>query len=455
MKGSFFIIPFSVVFNLLIINLTFYVLTPETFANYTVAISVNLVWLLIGIVLNFYTIDRKEKFINKYHKFLSHYFVFSLSYFTILAFTKTNFYPQEQILILFIQLIFLSIYRWLFFESRKFYRKRGGNFLKVVVLGNDQNLPRLERIFNNPDYGYKYLGYFHNNHNNNNNDNTGIVGTHLGSFADALEFIIENDVSEIYCSVSQFSAKELAELRTFADNNLKKLKLTPDNKGIYSSSMEFEIFGNVPILDLRKSPLDKNYAKYGKRIFDILVSTFVIVFVLSWLVIVLFLLNLLESRGPVIFRQLRHGKQKNLFWCYKFRSMAINIDANKQMCSRNDIRVTKIGKFIRRTSIDELPQFINVFLGDMSVIGPRPHMEAHTLQYQQNIDKYLVRHFTKPGITGLAQVNGYRGEIITKSDIINRTRLDIFYLEKWTPLLDLQIMYKTIFNFVQGEEKAY
>jgi len=135
--------------------------------------------------------------------------------------------------------------------------------------------------------------------------------------------------------------------------------------------------------------------------------------------------------------------------------MAVNTDANFQMCTRNDLRVTKVGKFIRKTSIDELPQFINVFLGDMSIIGPRPHMEFHTTQYQKNVDKYLVRHFAKPGITGLAQVRGYRGEITRKSDIVNRIRMDIFYLERWSFLLDLTIIYQTLYNSIHGEEKAY
>ncbi len=201
--------------------------------------------------------------------------------------------------------------------------------------------------------------------------------------------------------------------------------------------------------------MDKNYAKYSKRIFDIGFSSLIIVLILSWLIPLIFFLNLFESKGPVIFRQLRHGKDKKIFWCYKFRSMAVNPEANSQMCTRNDLRVTKIGKFLRKTSIDELPQFINVFLGDMSVVGPRPHMELHTREYEINVDKYLVRHFAKPGITGLAQVRGYRGEIIRKSDIINRTRMDILYLEKWTAMLDLKIIYQTIYNCFYGEEKAY
>lgn len=135
--------------------------------------------------------------------------------------------------------------------------------------------------------------------------------------------------------------------------------------------------------------------------------------------------------------------------------MAVNTEADTKMCTQGDVRITKIGRILRKTSIDELPQFFNVLIGDMSVVGPRPHMEAHTLEYSRSVDKYLVRHFVKPGITGLAQIKGYRGEIAKKSDIINRTRLDIFYLEKWSPLLDLKIIYHTVHNVFTGEDKAF
>lgn len=162
-----------------------------------------------------------------------------------------------------------------------------------------------------------------------------------------------------------------------------------------------------------------------------------------------------ESKGPLFFKQVRNGYNKKPFWCYKFRSMAINENAHRKMCSKNDSRVTRLGKVLRKTSLDELPQFINVLLGDMSVVGPRPHMEVHTNEFSSSVDKYLVRHFAKPGITGLAQIKGYRGEITKKSDIINRTRLDIFYLEKWSPGLDIKIILNTISNLITGEEKAF
>ena len=143
------------------------------------------------------------------------------------------------------------------------------------------------------------------------------------------------------------------------------------------------------------------------------------------------------------------------YWCYKFPSMMASTDADSKMASKNDMRLTRIGKILRKSSIDELPQFFNVFLGDMSLVGPRPHMEVHTMDYEISVDKYLLRHFVKPGITGLAQVRGYRGEILKKADILNRVRLDIFYVEKWTFSLDLRIITQTIANAVRGEEKAY
>jgi len=163
----------------------------------------------------------------------------------------------------------------------------------------------------------------------------------------------------------------------------------------------------------------------------------------------------LESKGPVFFKQSRNGFNYKEFDCYKFRSMTPNDNANLHQATKGDLRITKVGQFIRKTSIDELPQFYNVLFGNMSVVGPRPHMVSHTNMYAQKVDKFMVRHFVKPGITGLAQISGFRGEIETDKDIINRVKFDIFYIENWSLLLDLKIIFKTFFNAVKGEDKAY
>jgi len=163
----------------------------------------------------------------------------------------------------------------------------------------------------------------------------------------------------------------------------------------------------------------------------------------------------LESRGSIFFKQRRNGLNYREFECYKFRSMTLNDIADLYQVSKNDPRITKIGRFIRKTSIDELPQFFNVFLGDMSVVGPRPHMVSHTEMYARKIDKFMVRHFIKPGITGLAQTKGFRGEVETDKDIIYRVKYDIFYLENWSLLLDIKIVFLTIYNAIKGEDKAY
>lgn len=448
MKGAYFIIPFSVLAHLVTINATLYLLTPDTYLNTFSAVGYNAAWLLAALGLNFYTIERKERFITKFHKFLKHYFIFTLAYFAIFSFSKAEFYLSHQIFVLTFLLFLLVFYRWFFFTVRRLYRSEGGNYINVIVVGQDKNSRALKKVFEEPDFGYRYQGYFSNDLSSGGRD-------YLGEVKNCFEYIQENGIEEIYCIASQLTKEQLIQLIGFADNNLKKLKIIPDNKEIFTRAMTVEIYGAVPVLNLRNSPLEKNYAKYGKRVFDILFSSLVILFILSWLTPILYLMMRMESKGPLIFRQMRHGYNRKSFWCYKFRSMTVNGEANSKMCVKNDSRVTRVGRFLRKTSLDELPQFFNVLMGDMSVVGPRPHMEAHTLEFSKSVNKYLVRHFAKPGITGLAQIKGYRGEIVRKSDIINRTRLDIFYLEKWCPVLDLMIIFYTMCNFLKGEEKAF
>jgi putative colanic acid biosynthesis UDP-glucose lipid carrier transferase len=200
--------------------------------------------------------------------------------------------------------------------------------------------------------------------------------------------------------------------------------------------------------------LNEPTIKFIKRFFDISFSILVIVFLLSWLIPLLAILIKLESKGPVFFKQGRPGMEENEFVCYKFRSMYINKTTEKE-ASKDDPRVTKMGRFMRKTSIDELPQFINVLLGDMSVVGPRPHLWSQNKEYGNRVKKYMIRHCVKPGITGLAQVSGFRGEITAERDMVNRIKFDVFYIENWSLILDLKIISQTIINIFKGDKKAY
>ena len=218
-----------------------------------------------------------------------------------------------------------------------------------------------------------------------------------------------------------------------------------------------DYYNYIPVLTIKEAPLNDGLNKFIKRCFDIVFSLFILIFILSWLSIILFILIKLESKGPLFYKHKRNGINYKEFNCYKYRSLTTIKEVKGTYVKQDDYRLTNIGRFLRKTNLDELPQFINVLMNDMSVVGPRPHMLSYTDAYSKKIDKYnfIFRHNVKPGITGLAQIKGYRGEIETDKDIINRIKYDIFYIENWSLLLDLKIIFQTVFNTIKGEKKAY
>jgi putative colanic acid biosynthesis UDP-glucose lipid carrier transferase len=240
-----------------------------------------------------------------------------------------------------------------------------------------------------------------------------------------------------------------------ADQNCIRFRIVPDIGALVKRQVYIDYLNEIPVLSLRREPLDDLGNKIKKRIFDIIVSSLVTVFILSWLIPLIGLLIKLESKGPIFFRQQRSGQDNKSFWCLKFRSMTVNDNANLVQATRGDARITKIGAFLRRTSLDEFPQFLNVLMGDMSIVGPRPHMLKHTADYSKIIDEYMIRQFLKPGITGWAQVNGFRGETKTLDQMKKRVEYDLWYMENWNMWLDLKIMFLTVFNTIKGEENAF
>lgn len=405
-------------------------------------------WTILAAITKFYEVFRFTPFAEILTKILKQMVLFLLLIIAFFPFYKTSIFSGTAtalycttitILIFFFKLM-------LFFYLKKYRIITGNNFRNVIIVGFNTKAQDLKSIFNTrTDYGYKFQGYF-----SDKKQNEEIVG----KLKDIKDFVLENRTDEIYCSIGELSNEKQNELIEFADENRVIIKFIPDSKMIFSKNMKINYYEMFPVLSLVKTPLDNYYVSVFKRIFDIAFSLFVIVFILSWLIPILGLLIVLESKGPVFFKQNRPGLNEEAFDCYKFRSMKIN-ETTEEEASKDDPRVTRIGKFIRKTSIDELPQFFNVLMGDMSVVGPRPHLWAQNRTYGKSIKKYMIRHHVKPGITGLAQVRGFRGEIKIDDDMINRIKYDVFYIENWSFFLDLKIIFETVVNIFKGDEKAY
>ncbi len=412
----------------------------------TYVIFVSIAWVLISVTSRFYYVYRYTPEVSIFALIFKQMVLFTLFVFAFFGFHHSlDIRPISVFKYVFTAFVLITIIKFtVYYLLQKYRSEFGGNYRNTVIIGKNKNTTILESFFkNNPEYGYTHKKTF------------SLKSENSITLSDCFNYIINENIDEIYCSISELNNKQISEIVDFADNNLKTLKFLPDNKGIFTKKLKYEYYDYIPILSLRNIPLEDSVNLVIKRGFDIVFSSAVIIFILSWLTPIIALLIKLESKGPVFFKQSRNGFNYREFDCYKFRSMTPNKDAHLYQATRGDQRVTKVGKFIRKTSIDELPQFFNVLFGDMSVVGPRPHMVSHTNMYAKRIDKFMVRHFVKPGITGLAQTSGFRGEVETDKDIIGRVKYDIFYIENWSLLLDLKIIFQTARNAIKGDEKAY
>ena len=445
-RYSGFIRPLSYILDLTVIHLMAAYCIGERLPAFNFIVFISLAWLIISFRINFYEIYRFTHGVKILTVITKQGILFGLVVFAFFGFyTGLEVMPVTLFQYILITMAVIGLLKFsVFYLLKKYRRLLRGNIRRVVIIGLNQKTDQLRKFFDDfPQYGYQLRRTFDLN------------GPDAVSMEECFDYISSHNIDEIYSSVAEIDNKQLIKLIDYADNNLKILKFLPDNKEIYTKKLEFQYYGVLPILSMRKIPIDEPFNQFVKRSFDIALSLIVIVGILSWLTPLLAILIKLESKGPVFFKQKRNGLDYKEFYCYKFRSMRPNPEAHLHQVTRGDQRITRVGKILRKTSIDELPQFINVLKGEMSVVGPRPHMVSHTHMYAERIDKFMVRHFIKPGITGLAQVSGYRGEVETESDIVNRVKYDIFYLENWSLLLDLKIVFQTIYNALRGEEKAY
>ena len=415
----------------------------------------NLIWLLSANISGLYEQVLNKDSIKTYRVVIKTYLFFvSLICFTILILIgPESYFITRQYLFYSLALFgfLLGLWKLIFLLIRKSERASLIDTRDIVIVGAGRIGYDLYNYFvENPDIGYRTLGFFDDNPMNISDEQL-----FLGVTNDCIPYVKRFKVSEIFCTLPVSESPTIEKLMLDADKNLIRFKSVPEYYDYAKKPTYIQSFGHIPIISVRTEPLENLLNRSIKRLFDCVFSLFVIIFVFSWLFPILAIIIKLESKGPVFFTQVRSGRDNRPFKCYKFRSMLVNSDADQLQATRNDQRVTKTGAFLRRTSLDELPQFFNVLIGNMSVIGPRPHMIKHTSQYSKLIDRFMVRHFLKPGITGWAQIKGLRGETKTVQDMLKRVEADVWYLENWSFLLDLKITFLTIKNSIVGDKNAY
>lgn len=410
----------------------------------TLQAFLNVIWLLVFFGSRLQEINRNSRLLDHLNKVLTG-LVINLSIVFALWFAIQPIDYSRKFLFVTYLIFTLTILFWrsVWHYFIRYYRIKGFNQRNVVIIGKGDLSDSLIEYFNeSPELGYKVVGILDDKQGDDKIEN-------LETFAR------DKNTDAIFCCVPNLTEERIKDIIDFAENNLIKVNLISQFSKLVSYNLSIEQFGSIPIINVNSIPLDNVVNRYVKRFFDIIFSSLVIVTILSWLVPIIGLLIKFESKGPIFFKQQRHGKDNKGFMCWKFRTMSFEKNAEFKQASKNDSRITKIGNILRKTSIDELPQFINVFLGDMSVVGPRPHPIKLNEEFQPKIDRFWQRHAVKPGITGLAQAKGFRGETAAFSEMSGRVKLDRFYVKNWSLILDFKIIILTILSIIRSNENAY
>lgn len=447
--------------DLILVNLAFF--TVNAFSRIIVesadpglfkhlAITCNIIWLFSSNIFGLYNQSTIERVEFIYRATWKSVFIHCFLFVFYIVFARDSDYNKQ-----------FFLYFYLFLASGFLMSRFVGTIVEtilvrsfkirkpVAILGVNSTSSRLASYFRNNKNNFLFKGFLKDSDTVVVDDN----GEMIPASCEQIRRAATMGVKELYVSMNAQHLADAPHLILEAEKQCIRLKFLPDLTGSLPAPFTVNYLGEFPVVNLRHEPLEDMRNRVKKRLLDIAISLFAIVFVLSWLTPILALIIRIQSPGPVFFRQLRSGRNNESFWCLKFRSMRINENSDRKQATKGDSRITPIGNFIRRTSIDELPQFFNVLAGSMSVVGPRPHMLNHTKEYSEMISQFMVRHFLKPGITGWAQVNGLRGETKSNEEMEARVEHDLWYMENWSAMLDIKIVFLTIINIVKGEENAY
>ena len=369
--------------------------------------------------------------------------------------------PVGKLLLLMDTILFvvLTILRYVERMAVNKYRKSGGNFRTVTMVGADSELANVyKQLLNDPTRGFRVLGYYGDDEIAVSKDLPELK--RLGSLQYLLENIKNTKVLElgddVFVCISRKEAQTLRKIARMCDENVIRFYYVPISVETIGLNLKREFMDDMEVFTTYENPLSNPVNRAVKRVFDIVMSLIVLLCILPFFPIIAICIKIQSPKGPVFFKQLRHGLDGKEFNCYKFRSMHPNKDeSGLKQAMKDDPRKFPFGNFMRKTSVDELPQFWNVLKGNMSIVGPRPHPVALNEKYKKEIDKYMVRHFVKPGVTGWAQVTGFRGETKEQWQMEGRVKRDIWYIEHWDFWLDVRILWMTVKQIVKKDEQAY
>lgn len=369
-------------------------------------------------------------------------------------------YNTRRFLVIYIGLLCLLIplEKLVYRKLMLFLHHKGVNKKKILIIGAGKvGIEFSNIIAKSIHLGYEVVGFLDDEHK------AGIKGNYLGKVDKIEDYFIDNisGIDEVIVALPNTAHAKIKYVANIVSNHAVKLRIIPAYHDLISSQYNISVFNGFPMITIRNEPLDDIHLRTIKRCFDIIFSFFVLLTICAWLFPIIAIIIKLTSKGPVIFVQERWGRKNQKIRCFKFRSMHISsndVDSRSgkyQQAKKSDERITRVGAFLRKTSLDEFPQFVNVLMGSMSVVGPRPHPTPLNIESKGLIDNYLVRHLVKPGITGWAQVNGFRGATNNPSLMRSRVNYDIWYIENWTLLLDVRIIFLTFWKTIVGDKNAF
>ena len=425
----------------------FYIFSPDTvYIKLNVYMQFSLLLVPINLLLytffNLYDPIRTSRFIKESVNLIKCNIIFvAIILSSLYIFKIVDISRLVIIIFYFINTGTIIAKRFILRQALSNLRKKGLNLKHVLIVGSGETAREyLAVIKSNRNYGYNYVGYV-------SNSNT-FEGEKLGNYSDLLDVLYKYKFDEVICALDICDAKYLEKVVSNCEHSGTKISIIPFCYKYIPSQPYIDQIGNLPLINIRRIPLDNMGNAFMTRAMDI-IGSLILIILTSPIMLVTSIIIKLTSKGPIIFKQKRVGLNKEIFTMYKFRSMKVNSEENTGWTTDNDPRKTKFGSFIRKFSIDELPQFFNVLKGDMSLVGPRPELPHFVDEFKDEIHLYMVKHQVKPGITGLAQINGYRGD----TSIKKRIEYDIHYIENWSILLDISIIFKTAFKGLKNNEQ--